>query len=36
MTISEIMRKAGVEAELSPEILDVVQLLDKYEVIEKL
>ena len=36
MTISEIMRKAGVEAELSPEILDLVQLLDKYEVIEKL
>ncbi len=30
------MRKAGVEAELSPEILDLVQLLEKYEVIEKL
>jgi hypothetical protein len=36
LTIEEIMRKAGVEAELSPEILDLVQLLDKYEVIEKL
>jgi predicted transcriptional regulator len=36
LTIEEIMRKAGVEAELAPEILDLVQLLDKYEVIEKL
>jgi len=36
LTIEEIMRKAGVEADLSPEILDLVQLLDKYEVIEKL
>jgi len=36
LTIAEIMRKAGVEAELAPEILDLIQLLDKYAVIEKL
>ena len=36
LTIEEIMRKTGIETELSPEILDLVQLLDKYEVIEKL
>ena len=35
LTVAEIMRKAGVEAELAPEILDLVQLLDKYEVLEK-
>ena len=35
LTVAEIMRKAGVEVELAPEILDLVQLLDKYEVLEK-
>jgi hypothetical protein len=35
LTVAEIMHKAGVEAELAPEILDLVQLLDKYEVLEK-
>jgi hypothetical protein len=31
-----IMQKAGVEPELAPEILDMVQLLEKYNVIEAL
>jgi len=35
LTVAEIMRKAGVEQELAPEILDLVQLLDKYAVLEK-
>ncbi len=35
LTVAEIMRKAGVEGELAPEILDLVQLLDKYGVLEK-
>lgn len=34
LTVTEIMQKAGVDAELAPEILDLVQLLEKYEVIE--
>lgn len=34
LTVAEIMQKAGVDAELAPEILDLVQLLEKYEVIE--
>jgi hypothetical protein len=36
LTVAEIMRKAGVEQELAPEILDLVGLLDKYAVIEKI
>ena len=35
LTVAEIMRKAGVEAALAAEILDLVQLLDKYAVLEK-
>jgi len=35
LTVAEIMRKAGVEETLSPEVLDLVQLLDKYAVLEK-
>ena len=34
LTIAEVMRKANVETELAPEILDLVQLLEKYKVIE--
>lgn len=34
LTVTEIMQKAGVEAALAPEILDLVQLLEKFEVIE--
>lgn len=34
LTVAEIMQKAGVEAALAPEILDLVQLLEKFEVIE--
>ena len=34
LSISEIMRKAKVDATLSPEILDIVELLEKYGVIE--
>ena len=36
LTIAEIMQKAGLEESLAPEILDLVQLLEKYEVIENL
>jgi len=36
LTVAEVMRKAGVEEALSPEVLDLVQLLDKYSVLEKL
>ena len=35
LTVAEIMRKAGVEEALAPEVLDLVQMLDKYAVIEK-
>jgi hypothetical protein len=28
------MQKAGIEESLAPEILDLVQMLEKYEVIE--
>jgi hypothetical protein len=35
LTVAEIMRKAGVEEALAPEVLDLVQLLDKYAVLEK-
>lgn len=34
LTISQIMQKAGVDESLAPEILDLVQLLEKYAVIE--
>ncbi len=34
LTVVEIMHKAKVETELAPEILDLVQLLEKYHVIE--
>jgi dipeptidyl aminopeptidase/acylaminoacyl peptidase len=36
LTVAEIMQKAGVEENLASEILDLVQLLEKYEVIESL
>jgi predicted transcriptional regulator len=36
LTVTEIMRKAGVDQELAPEILDLVQLLGKYNVVESL
>ncbi len=35
LSIIEIMQKAGVDDNLAPEILDLVQMLDKYDVIEK-
>ena len=34
MSVAEIMQKAGVDDSLAPEVLDLVQLLEKYEVIE--
>jgi predicted transcriptional regulator len=34
MSVAEIMQKAGVDESLAPEVLDLVQLLEKYEVIE--
>lgn len=34
LTVAEIMQKAGVTNELSPEILDLVDLLERYQVIE--
>ncbi len=36
MTVDEIMQKAGIDDSLAPEILDIVQLLEKYNVIESL
>jgi len=36
ITIAGVMQKAGLEESLAPEILDLVQLLEKYEVIENL
>lgn len=36
LTVTEIMRKARVEQELAPEIFDLVQLLERYNVIENL
>ncbi len=36
LSVAEIMRKAGVDDALAPEILDLVQLLEKYAVIEYL
>ena len=35
LSVDGIMQKAGVDASLAPEILDLVQMLEKYEVIEK-
>ncbi len=34
LTVAEIMSKAGVDKEVIPEILDIVDVLEKYEVIE--
>jgi len=34
LPIADIMRKANVSEELAPEILDIIQLLKKYDVIE--
>jgi predicted transcriptional regulator len=34
LTVDEIMHKAGVDEHLAPEIIDLVQLLEKYMVIE--
>jgi len=34
LTVAEIMQKAGVTEELTPEIMDIVDLLNKYAVIE--
>jgi len=36
LTVAEIIRKAGVDEDVTPEILDIVDLLEKYEVIEVL
>jgi len=36
LTVAEIIRKAGVNEEVIPEILDIVDVLEKYEVIEVL
>jgi hypothetical protein len=34
LTVDEIIQKAGIDESLAPEILDLVQLLEKYNVIE--
>jgi len=36
MSVAEIMQKAGVDESLAPEVLDLVQLLEKYDVVENL
>jgi predicted transcriptional regulator len=36
LSIEDIMQKAGITQDLAPEILDLVQLLEKYNVIEKI
>lgn len=36
LSIAQIMQKAAIEETIAPEILDLVQLLEKYEVIEYL
>jgi len=36
LTVDEIIHKAGIDESLAPEILDMVQLLEKYTVIEAL
>ncbi len=35
LSVAEIMHKAGLEPSLAPEIVDLLQLLDKYSVIEQ-
>jgi len=35
LSIDGIMQKAGVDASVAPEVLDLIQMLDKYDVIEK-
>ena len=35
LSIEDIIRKAGLEVEVAPEILDIVGLLKEYEVIEE-
>jgi predicted transcriptional regulator len=35
LTVAEIMRKAGLDESLAAEVMDLVQLLEKFEVIEK-
>lgn len=34
LTVEEVMRKAGIDQSLAPEIVDLIQLLEKYDVIE--
>jgi ribosomal protein S25 len=34
ISVAEIMQKAGVDESLAPEVLDLVQLLEKYDVVE--
>ncbi|MBT3320803.1 MAG: hypothetical protein HN392_00805 [Anaerolineae bacterium] len=34
LPVADIIRKANVDEELAPEILDIIQLLEKYQVIE--
>ena len=34
LVVADILRKAGVNEELFPEILDIIQVLEKYEIIE--
>ena len=34
LSVAEIMQKAGVDEILAPEVLDLVQLLEKYDVVE--
>ena len=36
LSVAEIMQKAGIDESLAAEILDLVQLLDKYNVIDKI
>lgn len=36
LTVDEIMHKAGINEQLAPEIIDLVQLLEKYMVIESI
>lgn len=36
LTVDEIIQKAGIDESLAPEIIDLVQLLEKYNVIEAL
>ena len=36
LTVDVIMQKAGIDESLAPEIIDLVQLLEKYNVIESI